>query len=117
MILDNPIDVALAATAASALAFLALAALYFAVRPWGVRRTEAYLSGEGERVVSNLSPSVGALYWGFIRRFARELYEVLLGKVHTGSLHDWYRFISSWLAILLLLAVVVWAISVALGWL
>lgn len=73
-----------------------------------IRCTSVYLSGEGEDVVSQLTPSIASLYWGFVKRFARSLYRSLIETVHTGSLHDWFRFISSWLSILILIAIIVY---------
>lgn len=84
---------------------LVLVALYWALKSKQVRETSVYLSGEPEGVVSEITPSVGALYWGFVKKFAKRTYQALLEKVHTGSLQDWLRFISSWFGLLVLLSV------------
>lgn len=89
--------------------------IYYTVRSKRVRETETYLSGESENVVSMIIPSVAALYWGFMKRFAHNLYRTLLERVHTGSLHDWYKFISSWLGLLLVLSLVLFTVYVLLG--
>lgn len=94
--------------------FSVLLLLYYVLKSNRARITSVYLSGEGENVVSHITPSVGSLYWGFIKRFARALYRSLVEKVHTGSLHDWFKFLSSWFSILLLLAVIVFVLTVYL---
>lgn len=89
---------------ATALALGASLLIYYTLRSKRERVTEVYLAGEPESAVSMISPSIGALYWGFIRKFAKELYEDLVGELHTGSLHDWLKFISSWFGLLMLIA-------------
>jgi len=111
----DPFTLVHVVTLAAVAAFAAAAAAYYALKSRRARETPVYLSGEPERVVSNVSPSVGALYWGFIRRFARGLYEALTEWVHTGSLHDWYRFLSSWLSFLLLAALAAGIIALLIG--
>lgn len=106
--LADPAVAALLATGAWALASLALWLVYSALKNKRVRVTGAYLSGEGEEVVSNLSPGVGSLYWGFVKKYAKRVYGVLTERVHTGSISDWFTFISSWLGLL-------FALSIALG--
>lgn len=91
---------------ATALALVTGFLIYYALRSKSERVTDVYLAGEPESVVSMISPSIGALYWGFVRKFAKRLYEDLVGKVHTGSLHDWLRFISSWFGLLMLIAII-----------
>ncbi|MEL9939765.1 MAG: sodium:proton antiporter [Ignisphaera sp.] len=81
-------------------------AVYYTLKSKRVRITSVYLGGEPENVVSMITPSVGALYWGFMKRFAKHLYEALVEKIHTGSLHDWQKFISSWLAILIIISII-----------
>jgi len=79
---------------------------YIGLRSKRVRYTGVYLSGEGEEVVSELTPSVGGLYWAFIRQYARRIYKLILERVQTGSLSDWFYYISSWLGLLVLLSVI-----------
>jgi len=88
-----------------ALAFLAL--LYYSLKSKRLRLTTVYLSGEPENVVSSITPSVASLYWGFMKKFAKSLYNVLVEKVHTGNIYDWFKFISCWLSVLLIVAVAV----------
>ncbi len=90
--------------------------LYYMLKSRTIRISEVYLSGESESVVSMISPSVASLYWGFIKRFAKSIFNVLVTKVHTGSLHDWYKFISSWYGILLLISIVVFTTLMLIGW-
>jgi hypothetical protein len=108
----------LAATIASGIAIgvsAVLMTLYYSLKTKTSRVTDVYLSGEPENVVSMIMPSIAALYWGFIKRFAKSLYKALIDKVHTGSLHDWYKFISSWFALLILLAVIALVLAFV-GW-
>ncbi|MEM1880260.1 MAG: sodium:proton antiporter [Desulfurococcaceae archaeon] len=101
----------------SLVAFLAIFmyVLYYLLKSKRVRETTMYLSGEPEEVVSMPVPSVGALYWGFMKRFARSLYKVLVESVHTGSLHDWFRFISSWLGFLMVLLILIYTVYMLVG--
>jgi hypothetical protein len=98
------------------LSILTVSLLYYALKSKRIRVTNVYLSGEPESVVSSVTPSVSSMYWGFMKRFAKSIYRVLVEGVHTGSLHDWYRFLSSWLALLVLLAVIVFIASIIAGW-
>lgn len=82
------------------------AAMYYMLKSKRVRTSSVYLGGEHEGIVSMITPSVGALYGGFMKRFAKRLYDTLIEKIHTGSLHDWQKFISSWLALLIILSVI-----------
>lgn len=100
---------------AMCLVLLVAAILYYALKSRRSRETTVYLSGEPESTVSMITPSILALYWGFMKRFARALYKSLVEDVHTGSLHDWYRFISSWLGLLLVLSVLVYIAALLLG--
>ncbi|MGC8953132.1 MAG: sodium:proton antiporter [Desulfurococcus sp.] len=111
----DPSITALIILAGSGLTLLVAATLYYLLKSRSVRTTELYLSGEGENVVSNLSPGVGSLYYGFMKRFAKNLYRVLAESVHTGSLHDWFNFIASWLGLLVLIAILV-LILMLTGW-
>ncbi|MEM4717976.1 MAG: sodium:proton antiporter [Desulfurococcaceae archaeon] len=101
-------------TIATGFIFSILLLLFYVLKSNRTRITSVYLSGEGENVVSHITPSVGSLYWGFIKRFAKTLYRSLVEKVHTGSLHDWFKFISSWFSILLLLAIIVFMLTLYL---
>jgi len=112
------VDPYIAVTISAGLVALLLAVitlLYYTLKSRVNRYSDLYLSGEPESVVSMLSPSIMALYWGFMRRFARSLYSVLVSRVHTGSLHDWYKFISSWFSLLLLASVIAFTVLLLLG--
>jgi len=98
-----------------ALLLLVAVVLYYALKSRITRISDVYLSGEPESVVSTLSPSVAALYWGFMKRFARSIFNTLTSRVHTGSLHDWYKFISSWLGVLILISVVIFTVILLTG--
>ncbi len=80
--------------------------LYIGLKSKSARYTGVYLSAEGEEVVSELTPSVGGLYWAFIRQYARRIYKLILERVQTGSLSDWFYYISSWLGLLILLSII-----------
>jgi len=104
-VISDPSFATLIILAGSGLSLLVASVSYYALKNKGTRISEMYLSGEGEDVVSNPSPGVGSLYYGFMKRFARGLYRLLTEKIHTGSLHDWFSFISSWLGLLVLIAI------------
>lgn len=101
----DPNTAVLISTLLVAIVSLVISAIYYLVKSKRVRTTELYLSGEPETVVSMVTPSIAALYWGFMKKFASNLYKALVERVHTGSLHDWYKFISSWLGLLLILSI------------
>ncbi|MCY0868172.1 MAG: sodium:proton antiporter [Desulfurococcus sp.] len=113
--LEDPSLAATLVMAGSGVILLVLSILYYTLKSRRVRVSEAYLSGEGEDVVGELSPGVGSLYFSFMKRFAGSLYKVLTERVQTGSLHDWFNFISSWLGLLVLLAIVA-LILMLTGW-
>ncbi|ADV65111.1 hypothetical protein [Desulfurococcus mucosus] len=118
MMVDAVVDPTLAASmvlAGAGLSLLASAALYYLLKSKSIRVTGPYLSGEGEDVVGEISPGVGSLYYGFMRRFARSLYRLLTERIHTGSLHGWFMFISSWLGFLVLLTILV-LVLMLMGW-
>lgn len=96
------------ATGLAGLVAVVLGVLYYLLKSKKVRETTVYLSGEPEEVVSMIVPSAAALYWGLMKRFAGSLYRTLMEKVHTGSLHDWFKFISSWLGLLLILSILMY---------
>ncbi|MEM4481239.1 MAG: sodium:proton antiporter [Desulfurococcaceae archaeon] len=102
----SPYEAVYLTTVSAGLVLALLIFMYYLLKGKRVRETPVYLSGEPEVVVSSTTPSVGSLYWGFIRKFAKSIYSALIEKIHTGSLHDWYRFISSWLSILIITAIV-----------
>lgn len=104
----DPFQTVLYVTIATGIVLGALLIIYSLISSKRVRTTAVYLSGEGEEIVSQLTPSIASLYWGFVKRFARSLYRSLVETIHTGSLHDWFKFISSWLSILILVAIVVY---------
>lgn len=110
MVLTNPVEALYLVTLLLGVVLLVLIVIYYSLKSKRIRYTTTYLSGEPESVVSSISPSIASLYWGFMRRFAKTLYRHLVESVHTGSLHDWYRFLSSWLALLLVMAIIALAL-------
>ncbi|MGB9827833.1 sodium:proton antiporter [Thermosphaera chiliense] len=103
--LNDPLVTTILVFTSMSVSFLVLLIIYQSLKSRVVRETKIYLSGEPEEVVREASPSVGNLYWGFIKKFARSIFNTLINKVQTGSIHEWFSFISSWLGILILLAV------------
>ena len=71
-----------------------------------VEGDEMYIGGEGEDVLRHRVPSVLALYWGILRRAWRKSVEYLRNSIHTGVINDWYGFMSIWLTLLLVIALV-----------
>ncbi|MEM0470611.1 MAG: hypothetical protein QXH02_02960 [Desulfurococcaceae archaeon] len=67
---------------------------------------EMYIGGEGEEVLRRKIPSVLALYWGIVRKAWRRAFETLRDSVHTGVLNDWYGYMSMWLGLVLLIALI-----------
>lgn len=67
---------------------------------------EMYIGGESEDVLRYKVPSVLAMYWGIIRRSWRKSVEYLRSSVHTGILNDWYGYMSMWLSLLVIVAVI-----------
>lgn len=103
--LHDPLITTTLVFASMGIAFLTLFILYVTLKSKSTRETHAYLSGEPEEVVKELTPSIGHLYWGFIRKFAKRTYSIILNRVQTGSLHDWFGFISSWLGLLFMITI------------
>jgi len=108
--LNDPLATTILVFASMSISFIALLLVYESLKSRVTRETQIYLSGEPEEVVKEASPSVGNLYWGFIKKFARSIFNTLINKVQTGSIHEWFSFISSWLGILILLAVLMSAL-------
>jgi hypothetical protein len=111
----NPYEVVYVTTLATGLIVLLLIAIYYALRSRRIRSTSVYLSGEPESVVSSITPSIASLYWGFMKKFAKSLYKLLVERVHTGSLHDWFKFLSSWFSLLLIIAIIIFMIALLTG--
>lgn len=103
--LYDPLITTIMVFASMGIAFTILYVFYNSLKSKSVRETHIYLSGEPEEVVKEVSPSIGHLYWGFIRKFAKNTYSIILNRIQTGSLQDWFDFISSWLGLLFLLAI------------
>ena len=111
----NPYIAVAISTGLTTISLIVVTLLYYMLKSRINRYSDIYLSGEPESVVSMLTPSIMALYWGFIKRFAKTLYNVLIIRVHTGSLHDWYKFISSWFSLLILISIVVFTALLLTG--
>lgn len=67
---------------------------------------EMYIGGESEEILRHKTPSVLALYWGIVRKAWRKAFETLRDSVHTGVLNDWYGYMSMWLGLALLIALI-----------
>ncbi len=111
----SPYEVVYVTTLVTGFIVLLLITIYYALRSRRIRNTSVYLSGEPESVVSSITPSIASLYWGFIKKFAKSLYKVLVERVHTGSLHDWYKFLSSWFSLLLIIAIIAFILTSLIG--
>lgn len=107
----NPYEAVFITTLLTGVTLAVLTALYYSLKSKRTRVTPVYLSGEPESVVVLVTPSIASLYWGFMKKFAKSLYDVLVNKVHTGSLHDWYKFLTSWLSLLLILAILIFTVA------
>lgn len=107
----TPYEVVYITTLATGLVVSIIVIFYYLLKSKHMRRTNVYLSGEPESVITAITPSIATLYWGFMKKFAKSLYRVLVERVHTGSLHDWFRFLSSWLSVLLIVAVIIFIIA------
>lgn len=105
MYFNNPIETAVVASINLAVAMAVLGLIYYFIRPRSRRITEVYLAGEGEEIVSSISPSPLNLYWFFIKRFAKRIYDYLVGAMHTGNLMDWVSYMVSWYGLLILISV------------
>lgn len=65
---------------------------------------EMYIGGESEEILRHKVPSVLALYWGIVRKAWKKAFETLKEAVHTGVLNDWYGYMSVWLGLAILIA-------------
>jgi hypothetical protein len=86
--------------------FALLALIFLVVRSRKRRVSTLYLSGEPEEVVREPFPGPAHFYWGFMKRFARRLYDYLLNRMHTGSLQDWVDYMFSWYGLLVLISII-----------
>ena len=102
---NNPVEVTIVVSINMAVAMAVLALIYYLLRPRTRRVTNVYLAGEGEEIVKSITPSPLNLYWNFIKRFARVIYDRLTGVMHTGSLMDWVNYMVSWYGLLILLTI------------
>lgn len=83
-----------------------IVSLSFRSRKVSTEGSEMYIGGEGEEVLMHKVPSILALYWGIIRRAWRKAFDVLREAVHTGILNDWLGYMSIWLCLALLIALI-----------
>lgn len=95
--------------------FIVLGIILLFVQSKNRRATDMYLSSEPESIISELTPGPANLYWGFMKKFARRLYDYLLNRMHTGSLQDWVDFMFSWYGLLLIISMVLGIIYVVGG--
>ncbi|MEM4533100.1 MAG: sodium:proton antiporter [Desulfurococcaceae archaeon] len=105
--LDNPIQAVFYIVINFAILLVVLGAFYILLKPGSRRKTSIYLSGEGEEVISfkSITPSTLNLYWFFIKRFAKKIYEHLVNTIHTGNLMDWVEFMVSWYGLLIIASI------------
>lgn len=92
--------------------FSMILVLYHTLKNKSERLTETYLCGESERAFSNLSPSVSSLYWGFMKKFTRKIYDALLNLIHTGNIQDWATFLTSWMGLLVLISILTFILHI-----
>ncbi len=86
--------------------FTLLVLIFLVVKSGKRRVSPIYLSGEPEEAVEEPLPGPAHFYWGFMRRFARRLYNYLLNRMHTGSLQDWIDYMFSWYGLLVLVSII-----------
>lgn len=108
----DPGTLAVLVSLISIVLFSVILILYYILRNRNERLTETYLCGESEKAFSNLSPSVSSLYWGFMKKFAKKIYDALINLVHTGNIQDWAMFITSWMGILILISILMFVLYV-----
>ncbi len=111
-VISDPGLVALYLTAYMLIALALLTIIFVAISSKKRRVTTIYLSGEPKDVIKEHVPAPGHLYWGFVKRFARRIYEYLIERMHTGNLQDWINFMASWYGLLLLLSIILGIIYV-----
>ena len=71
-----------------------------------IAKTEMYIGGESEDVLSVKSYLSSGWYWAYVSRTMRKVVEVLRDKVHTGILNDWYIYVAFYLTILLVISLI-----------
>ncbi|MEM1526033.1 MAG: sodium:proton antiporter [Ignisphaera sp.] len=81
-------------------------AFSFRSRRVSTEGVEMYIGGESEEILRYKLPSVLALYWGIVKRAWRKAFDVLREAVHTGILNDWLGYMSIWLGLVLLVAII-----------
>ena len=75
-----------------------------------------YLAGEAESVVSRVDAPIDALYWGFVKGWGKKLYLYLREVMHSGNLNDWGSYMSLWMGIGSLIALVGIVAYIIWGW-
>ncbi|MCS7128916.1 MAG: hypothetical protein N3E36_02340 [Sulfolobales archaeon] len=72
---------------------------------------EMYLGGEHPSILSKPHVLQSGLYWAIVFRDFKKAYRGLVEKMHTGRVIDWAYYMTAWLLILLLLAIIALGIS------
>lgn len=72
---------------------------------------EIYLGGEHPSILSKPHVLQSGLYWAIVFRNFKKAYRGLVEKMHTGRVIDWVYYMTAWLLILLLLAIIALGIS------
>ena len=75
-----------------------------------------YLAGEPESVVTRVDAPIDALYWGFAKGWGKKLYNYLREVMHSGNLNDWCSYMSLWMGIGSLIALVGIVAYIIWGW-
>ncbi len=119
-IVVNPVYLAIVLSIIMGLSTLVLYILFRAViAKYSVRSGDAvepYIGGEHPSILSRPFVAQSNLYWGFVKRNFVKAYGFLKGEMHTGRLSDWIKYMSSWLGLLLLIALVVIIALIIGGW-
>ncbi len=77
----------------------------------GDESREMYLGGEHPNILSKPHVLQSGLYWAIVFRDFKRVYRGLVEKVHTGIAIDWAYYMTAWLLILLLLAIIALGVS------
>ncbi|MEM1628777.1 MAG: sodium:proton antiporter [Desulfurococcaceae archaeon] len=108
----DPVTLAVVTSIIFVALFSLLSILYHVLKNKNERLTETYLCGEPESVISHPAPSISSLYWGFMKKFAKKIYDALIDLVHTGNIQDWAMFMTSWMGLLILISIIVFALYI-----
>lgn len=68
--------------------------------------SEPYIGGEPASVIRSVDISVRNLFWGMVRGAGYRLYKFLRDQMHNGILNDWGVYMSSFIGLLALIALI-----------